>query len=81
MITANPTSRTGLLLERLESEVLVLDGAMGTMVQALNLSEAEMRGERFRDHPKELVRFVDILSLTHAEDLVEIHRQYLDCWR
>ena len=78
MITANPTSRTGLLLERLQSEVLVLDGAIGTMVQALDLTEAEMRGERFRDHPKELVRFVDILSLTHAEDLVEIHRQYLD---
>jgi 5-methyltetrahydrofolate--homocysteine methyltransferase len=78
MVTVHPTSRTTELLERLESEVLVLDGAIGTMVQALDLSEAEMRGDRFSNHAIELVRFVDILSLTHPDSMMEIHQKYLE---
>jgi 5-methyltetrahydrofolate--homocysteine methyltransferase len=61
----------------LSERILVLDGAMGTMVQALGLTEQAMRGERFADHHKDLKNFTDILSLTHPESLVEIHRKYL----
>lgn len=65
------------LREELERRVLVLDGAVGTMVQALKLSEREFRGGRFQQHPKELSRFVDLLALTLPDRQIEIHRQYL----
>ena len=64
------------LLEQLDRRVLVLDGAMGTMVQALRLVEEAVRGEIFRDHHKDLIRFSDIISLTRPDDLTEIHRKY-----
>ena len=66
-----------LLESRLSEQILMLDGAMGTMVQALKLDEKSIRSERFADHTKELVNFVDVLSLTHPDKLVEIHRTYL----
>ncbi len=65
------------LREELDGRVLVLDGAVGTMVQALKLSEDEFRGGRFQQHPKELSRFVDLLALTLPDRQIEIHRQYL----
>jgi 5-methyltetrahydrofolate--homocysteine methyltransferase len=65
------------LKELLERRILLLDGAMGTMVQALRLDEAGVRGERFAEHHKSLSNFVDILSLTRPRDVVEIHRKYL----
>src|SRR5688572_19437910 len=66
------------LLEALVAErILVLDGAMGTMIQLLKLSEEQVRGERFHGHHKDLVRFSDILCLTHPDKITEIHRQYL----
>ncbi len=71
-------NRTDQFEQALLERVLILDGAMGTMVQALELSEEDMRGERFRGHSKDLNRFVDILSLTHPEALTAIHREYLD---
>ena len=67
-----------MLEELLTDRVLVLDGAMGTMVQALRLDEKGIRGERFAGHHKELKNFVDILSLTQPESVTEIHRRYLD---
>jgi len=57
---------------------LVLDGAMGTMVQALHLDESSVRGERFAEHSKDLVRFTDILNLTHPQRITEIHRAYFE---
>ncbi len=70
---------TPILIEHLlEKRILLLDGAMGTMVQALGLGEAGMRGERFKDHTKDLKNFTDILCLTHPDDVVEIHRKYLE---
>jgi len=66
-----------LLDERLAHEILLLDGAMGTMVQSLGLDEATFRGERFAGHDKELRNFVDLLSLTHPQRIVDIHCQYL----
>ena len=58
--------------------VLVLDGAMGTEVQALNLSEAAFRGERFADHDQDLKGNHDILNLTAPETVLRIHQNYFD---
>ncbi|MAR13445.1 MAG: methionine synthase [Blastopirellula sp.] len=62
----------------LADRILVLDGAMGTMVQALHLDESSVRGERFAEHSKDLVRFTDILNLTHPQRITEIHRAYFE---
>ncbi len=62
----------------LDERILVLDGAMGTMVQALRLDEAATRAERFADHSVDLQNFVDILSLTQPDAVTEIHRRYLE---
>jgi 5-methyltetrahydrofolate--homocysteine methyltransferase len=63
-----------LLLER----ILVLDGAMGTMIQRHQLSEADYRGERFKDFPQDLKGNNDLLSLIRPDIIRLIHRQYLD---
>ncbi|MGZ6826249.1 MAG: homocysteine S-methyltransferase family protein, partial [Mycobacteriales bacterium] len=65
---------TALLSER----VLVLDGAMGTMIQRHGLTEEEYRGERFADHPGHLQGNNDLLSLTRPDVISGIHRQYLE---
>ena len=78
MSIATRTGTKELLQELLASRILVLDGAMGTMVQALKLDEAAIRGDRFAGHTKDLKNFVDVLCLTHAESVTEIHRRYLD---
>ncbi|MCA9267890.1 MAG: homocysteine S-methyltransferase family protein, partial [Planctomycetales bacterium] len=62
--------------ELLERRILVLDGAMGTMIQALKFDDRAVRGERFADHPKDLSRFPDILCLTQPAAITEIHRKY-----
>ena len=66
---------------RLESllarRIVVMDGAMGTMVQRLGLGEAEFRGERFRDHPKDLKGNCDLLALTRPEAIRAIHDAFL----
>src|SRR5256885_7597816 len=61
----------------LNERILVLDGAMGTMIQALRLSDSDIRGERFAKHHKDLGRFSDILCVTRAAEITEIHRKYL----
>ncbi len=68
-----------LVRELVGQRILVLDGAMGTMVQRLKLDEAGVRGERFADHDptKDLKNFTDILCLTHPQSITDIHRQYL----
>ena len=60
-----------------DERILILDGAMGTMIQRYNLSEADYRGERFKDHPMPLKGNNDILSLTQPHIIAEIHREYL----
>jgi 5-methyltetrahydrofolate--homocysteine methyltransferase len=57
--------------------ILVLDGAMGTMIQAHTLSESDFRGARFRDHPTDLRGCNDLLSLTRPDVIGGIHREYL----
>ncbi|MEM7475563.1 MAG: methionine synthase, partial [Planctomycetota bacterium] len=64
--------------ELLADRILLLDGAMGTMIQRLALDEAGVRGERFADHSKDLKNFSDILCLTHGDSITEIHRKYLE---
>jgi 5-methyltetrahydrofolate--homocysteine methyltransferase len=56
----------------------VLDGAMGTMIQRHRLSEADYRGERFRDHARDLKGDNDLLCLTRPDVVLGIHREYLD---
>ncbi|MCS7019436.1 MAG: methionine synthase [Cytophagales bacterium] len=57
--------------------ILVLDGAMGTMIQRYQLSEDDFRGERFKNHPHDLKGNNDLLSITRPDIIQEIHRQYL----
>ena len=65
-------------LETLLSErILVLDGAMGTMIQRHKLTEADFRGERLKDHPKDQRGNSDILILTRPDVISSIHHEYL----
>ena len=62
----------------LAQRLLILDGAMGTMVQRHGLDEADYRGERFLDHPKDLKGNNDLLVLTRPDVIGGIHREYLE---
>lgn len=66
------------LRKLLESRVLVLDGAMGTMIQRYRLQEKDYRGTQFAAHPKPLKGNNDLLCLTRPDIILDIHRQYLD---
>jgi 5-methyltetrahydrofolate--homocysteine methyltransferase len=66
------------LRELLEERILLLDGAMGTMIQSYRLSEEDFRGERFRDHPVPLKGNNDLLCLTRPDVVGEIHRGYFE---
>ena len=61
----------------LEQRILLLDGAMGTMIQRLKLSEADFRGERLREHPKDLKNNGELLCLTRPEVVRDIHEGFL----
>ena len=65
------------LTRALSERILILDGAMGTQVQALGLDEAAFRGERFRDHPQLLQGDNDLLCLTQPDAVREIHARYV----
>ncbi|MCS7052543.1 MAG: methionine synthase [Ignavibacterium sp.] len=62
----------------LSERILVLDGAMGTMIQRHKLSESDYRGERFKDHPVDLKGNNDILCITQPEIIKGIHRAYFE---
>ncbi|MFN8345107.1 MAG: methionine synthase [Spirosomataceae bacterium] len=64
--------------EILKSRILVLDGAMGSMIQRYKLTDADYRGERFNDFPHELKGNNDLLSLTRPDVIQEIHEAYLE---
>ncbi len=66
------------LKELLRERIVVIDGAMGTMIQAHNLQEEDYRGDLFRDHPKDLKGFNDLLVLTRPAVVEAIHRAYLE---
>ncbi len=65
------------LYNALKSRILILDGAMGTMIQRYNFTEEDYRGERFKDWKSPLKGNNDLLSLTQPEAIEEIHRKYL----
>src|SRR5262245_2628490 len=62
----------------LSRHILVLDGAMGTMIQRLKFTEADFRGKRFASHPKDLKGNSDVLVLTQPDAIAGIHHQYLE---
>lgn len=64
--------------EILQKRILVLDGAMGTMIQGYALTEKDFRGERFKDHPTDLKGNNDLLSLTRPDLIKGIHEAYLE---
>ncbi len=66
------------LYSELEKRILVLDGAMGTMIQKYNLTEQDFRGERFKNHTVDLKGNNDILCITKPEIIMDIHQQYID---
>ncbi len=61
----------------LEERILIIDGAMGTMIQRYKLEEADYRGERFKNWPSDVKGNNDLLSLTQPQIIKEIHAQYL----
>ncbi|MFL6091105.1 MAG: homocysteine S-methyltransferase family protein [Aeromicrobium sp.] len=69
---------TEALTNLIQQRILVIDGAMGTMIQRYDLQEADYRGERFADWPSDLKGNADLLALTRPDVIGEIHRQYLD---
>ena len=64
--------------QSLDSQILLLDGAMGTMIQGHDLQEKDYRGERFADWPSDLKGNNDLLSLTQPHIILDIHQQYLE---
>ncbi|MCA6073382.1 homocysteine S-methyltransferase family protein [Fulvivirga sedimenti] len=64
--------------EILKERILVLDGAMGTMIQRHKLEEEDFRGERFKDHPHELKGNNDLLAITRPDIIKDIHRAYYE---
>jgi 5-methyltetrahydrofolate--homocysteine methyltransferase len=80
-VSESPSLRpdqTGTLSELLRSRILVLDGAMGTMIQRHGFTEEQYRGARFADWDRDLRGNNDLLTLTQPDAIREIHRAYLD---
>jgi 5-methyltetrahydrofolate--homocysteine methyltransferase len=73
-VTDTATRLKALMAQR----IVVIDGAMGTMLQSYRFEEADFRGERFKDHPKDVKGNSDLLSLTQPAAIEAIHRKYLE---
>lgn len=66
------------IYEEISKRVLLLDGAMGTMIQRYKLTEADFRGERFKNHPCDLKGNNDLLSITRPDIIEKIHAEYFE---
>lgn len=66
------------ITEVIKKRILVLDGAMGTMLQRYNFTEEDFRGERFKDYPTSLKGNNDLLSLTQPNAIADVHRKYFE---
>ena len=64
--------------QELQKRILVIDGAMGTLIQRYQLSEEDFRGERFRNHPVDLKGNNDLLNISRPDIIRAIHKEYLD---
>ncbi len=73
-----PTSAEIALRRLLAERVAIIDGAMGTTIRAYNITEAQARGDRFKDAPKDLKNNGDIYSLTRPTEIGDIHRRFLE---
>ncbi len=71
-------SRTELLHAQLEERILILDGAMGSLIQSYKLTEDDFRGELFKEHDCNIAGNNDVLVLTQPQIIKEIHAKYLD---
>ena len=78
MTAPSDRSDSGRLGDAARERILVLDGAMGTVIQGLGLTEEDYRGTRFERHSKHLKGNHDILVLTRPDVIQDIHRQYLE---
>ena len=70
-------TRAAGLADTLAQRIVILDGAMGTMIQRFKLNEAQYRGERFADFPKDVKGNNELLSLTRPDIIQDIHERYL----
>src|SRR5574337_939339 len=70
--------RTTALEQILRHRIVILDGAMGTMIQTHSLTEADFRGQAFADHPRDLKGCNDLLAITQPAIIEAIHREYLE---
>ncbi|MGH2537557.1 MAG: methionine synthase [Candidatus Promineifilaceae bacterium] len=70
--------RSQQLKQLLQERILVLDGAMGTVIQSYHLTEADFRGRQFADYPRDLRGNLDLLCLTQPEIIASIHAAYLE---
>ena len=78
-VTMSTDSHSFIELEKiLRRRIAIIDGAMGTMIQAYKLDEAGYRGRQFADHPQDLKGNNDLLSITQPNIVESIHRQYLE---
>lgn len=66
------------IFRELQKRILVLDGAMGTMLQQYNFTEEDFRGAQFKDYPQDLKGNNDLLSITQPEAIAEIHSKYFE---
>ena len=78
MSVGQETHKSDLLIESLRQRILVLDGAMGTMIQQVELNEADFRGAPFANHSIELKGCNDLLAWTKPEVIIDIHRRFFE---
>ena len=72
------TARQHPLQKILESRIAIIDGAMGTTIRTYGMTEADIRGERFKDSTKDLLNNGDLFSLTQPDMICDIHRRFLE---
>ena len=78
LFTMKENMKTELIKNLLKERILILDGAMGTMIQRHKLQESDYRGERFKNHTKDLKGNNDLLSITQPQIIKSIHEAYLE---
>ena len=66
------------IVDLLAKKIVILDGAMGTMIQRFKLQEEDYRGDLLRDHPASLKNNNDVLCLTRPEIIRQVHLEYLE---
>ena len=76
-MNTTPYTRGAALPALLAQRIVIIDGAMGTMIQRYKLGDADYRGARFQDHPRDLKGNNEMLQLTRPDVLREIHSAYL----